>query len=1119
MQKILFRRVLRDFRHNLPRYAALFFLMLLSMFMVVSLMGAAESVILGTRESDEAHSVEHGQFGVFVPLTDDEISEIEASGVTLQKDFSLDLHLDADASTLRVYAYRDTIDRFVATTGAETVQPGEILLEQHYADAHGFALGSTVTLGGRTFTVAGIGSTPDYDAVFEKVTSTAADAAQFGVGFVNAADYDALNAAGAAFRSEDYTYTYRLGGDATDDSLKALLQSFTLDRSKVTDTYFLDYVARAEETKADLQGALNALADGAGELTDGMDELTGYSADLNDATDALFDAMLAQTEQSLADAGITVQLTAENYTARLAALANDPTTSAALKQTLSDAAGQLDALEQFRQGVRQYTDGVDQTAEGSSALSGGMAELAANSTALNDAADQIFDAILAMADQQLSGYGLKLGLTADNYAAQLDTAAKKALLPAIASALNSARTELDAVAAFRDGVHAYTSGADSAADGSGQLAEGLAALDSASSTLADGADSVTDAVLALMNQQLASSGLDVTLTREGFAAQIAALTAKNSAVDATLRTALTDAQDTLGQLDTFRTAIHDYTDAVEAARDGSAQLRDGVQELQDAANDLLDEYFSFDLDNLTQFLPAAENPRIDGAAGDVEINFSASIAAGVILMILFTYVISVFVVHNIEQESSVIGALYAMGVTRQQLLVHYLAAPMLVSFLGGVCGLLLSLTPLGCAEQMQGSNVYYSLPPLNVTLPGWLAAYAVVMPPVVAALVNCIVIRKSLSRTALSLLRSEQKAGRVSKLARIDLGHLSFLPRFQLRQLLRELRSAFAVLGGMFICLLVLMLTLDCSFYCSNFNLRSVVETRYEYCYTYKYPTEEVPEGGTPAYAESLKQTSYGYDMDVTVLGIDADNPYFPDVTPTSKKSEAVVSSAVAQKFGVGVGDVLVLRDEVNDQNYAFTVTGVVHYSSALYVFMGRDAMQELFGQSDDYYNVVFADHALDIDAGRLYATVSRESIAQASAIFTDMMRPMIFLLTAIAVLIFLVVLYLMIKVMIDRSSYSISLLKVFGYRTGEVRRLYLDGNFVVVALGALVCIPAAKGLMDIIYPYFVSNIAAGLELSFPPLAYVCIYVGILACYLLIDLVLVRRLDRMTPAEVLKNRE
>lgn len=113
----------------------------------------------------------------------------------------------------------------------------------------------------------------------------------------------------------------------------------------------------------------------------------------------------------------------------------------------------------------------------------------------------------------------------------------------------------------------------------------------------------------------------------------------------------------------------------------------------------------------------------------MEINLYGSGAAGVILMILFTYVISVFVVHTIEQESSIIGALYAMGVTRNQLLVHYLAAPVVVSWLGGVCGLLLSLTPIGCVQQMQDTYLYYSLPQLGVRLPGLLLVYALRWPP------------------------------------------------------------------------------------------------------------------------------------------------------------------------------------------------------------------------------------------------------------------------------------------------------------------------------------------------------------------------------------------------------
>ena len=61
---------------------------------------------------------------------------------------------------------------------------------------------------------------------------------------------------------------------------------------------------------------------------------------------------------------------------------------------------------------------------------------------------------------------------------------------------------------------------------------------------------------------------------------------------------------------------------------------------------------------------------------------------------LFAYVISVFIVHMIDQESPVIGALYSMGVKRRTLTLSYVAVPVLVSFISGVLGTVLAvLTP------------------------------------------------------------------------------------------------------------------------------------------------------------------------------------------------------------------------------------------------------------------------------------------------------------------------------------------------------------------------------------------------------------------------------------------
>jgi putative ABC transport system permease protein len=45
------------------------------------------------------------------------------------------------------------------------------------------------------------------------------------------------------------------------------------------------------------------------------------------------------------------------------------------------------------------------------------------------------------------------------------------------------------------------------------------------------------------------------------------------------------------------------------------------------------------------------------------------------------------------------------------------------------------------------------------------------------------------------------------------------------------------------------------------------------------------------------------------------------------------------------------------------------------------------------------------------------------------------------------------------------------------------------------------------------------MDLQFPPQLYGMIYGGILICYLVINFLLVGRLNKLVPAEVLKNRE
>ena len=519
--------------------------------------------------------------------------------------------------------------------------------------------------------------------------------------------------------------------------------------------------------------------------------------------------------------------------------------------------------------------------------------------------------------------------------------------------------------------------------------------------------------------------------------------------------------------------------------------------------------------NITSFVTSDDNPRTGGAADDQQINVQAGYFFGVLLMLLFTYVISVFVVHGIEKESSVIGALYALGVKRRDLMMHYLTLPVIVTTVAGIIGFLIGISNVGIPVQMADAYAYYSIPAMDVKIPPILIVYGIVMPPLTAIVVNYFVIRKKLSQTALSLIKNEVKQPKGSN---VDLGDMGFVGRFRVRQMLREMRTGLTVVIGMFIALICLMLSLNTATFCSKVKKQNVEDTHYEYMYTYKYPTENPPEGGEAAYAKTLKKEVYGYNWDVTVLGLSKNTKYF-DVDLKDGKNRVAISSSFAEKYGYGVGDEIVLHDEENDIDYGFTVDSVTQYTPAFYVFMTIDDARELFGAGSDEYNVVFSDKDLEVDPARLYATTTKADIESAAGIFADQMRSMVIMIVIISTLIFVVVMYLMMKVMIDRSAFSISLIKVFGFRTKEIRKLYLDGNFFIIAIGAAICLPLAKLIMSAVYPSLVSNVNCGVKLTFAPWLWAVLYGGILVLYFIINRVLVGRLNKIVPAEVLKNRE
>lgn len=304
---------------------------------------------------------------------------------------------------------------------------------------------------------------------------------------------------------------------------------------------------------------------------------------------------------------------------------------------------------------------------------------------------------------------------------------------------------------------------------------------------------------------------------------------------------LKDGLKELKELKSFADGVDEYTDGVAETSDGAEELQDGVKDLKDETDDIIDEIFDADAGNLMTFVKAGDNARIQAASGDQELYRSVGTIAGCIILVLISYVLSVFVVHSIDRESSVIGALYALGVKKRDLMNHYVMLPTVIAAVSGVIGTLIGYSKVGVRVQMQDCYNYYSLPDLNVIIMPYLLIYGVIAPPLICWIVTSLVINKRLSKPVLTLIKNEQK---VSKGNDFKLKHMKFMRLFKLRQIIRERRTAFTVVFGMFVSLLIAIMAMEIFVYCDTVRIQYPQDTKYEYMYTYKYPSEEVPEGG-----------------------------------------------------------------------------------------------------------------------------------------------------------------------------------------------------------------------------------------------------------------------------------
>ena len=206
---------------------------------------------------------------------------------------------------------------------------------------------------------------------------------------------------------------------------------------------------------------------------------------------------------------------------------------------------------------------------------------------------------------------------------------------------------------------------------------------------------------------------------------------------------------------------------------------------------------------LEAFVPRYLNQAITFTGDDMGGDKAMMIMLLYIIMVIMAFVFGITISNTIRKEASVIGTLRASGYTRQELILHYMTLPVLVTFVGALIGNILGYTILKdvCADMYYGS---YSLPTYVTVWNGEAFGLTTLVPVVIMLVVNYGVLRHKLKLSPLKFLRRDL-SGRKQKRAIYLSPKMKIFSRFRLRVIFQNMSNYMVLFIGILFANLLLM--------------------------------------------------------------------------------------------------------------------------------------------------------------------------------------------------------------------------------------------------------------------------------------------------------------------------
>lgn len=520
---------------------------------------------------------------------------------------------------------------------------------------------------------------------------------------------------------------------------------------------------------------------------------------------------------------------------------------------------------------------------------------------------------------------------------------------------------------------------------------------------------------------------------------------------------------------------------------------------------------------LVNYIPQYINQAIHFTGDDIGSDRSMMIVLLYVLIVIMAFVFAVTTNNTIVKEANVIGTLRASGYTRGELLRHYILLPIIVTIFGALVGNILGYTVF---KDIFVATYYgsYSLPTYHTLWNADAFLLTTVVPVIIMLVINIVIIGCRLKLSPLKFLRRDLSGKQKKKAMRLPA--FRFFNRFRLRIIIQNMPNYITLFIGILFANVLLLFGIMLGPMLTHYQNEITDKLIAKHQYVLK-ALVDVDDNAAEKYCVKTLATIEGRlkSEDVLVYGV-KDNSIYADInTAALKDNEVYITNGYADKFRIKKGDKITLKEKYDDNEYEFTVKDMYDYPSSFAIFMSDAAFKNVFDKSEDYYSGYFSDNILDIDEKYVATQITLDDLTKVSRQLDRSMGETFNLVKIFAVVLFAVLMFLLTKLIVEKNTTSISMVKILGYSNREISRLYVTSTTIVVAFSVALSIGLSVIIMNYLFRVFMEEMSGWISCYYAPHIFPVMFILNITVYAVISFFMMAKIKKIPMDEALKTVE